>query len=136
DRVHLHAPGAGRAAAARRTLISLDRVDDVLGDAVYGVVPAHTRRRLARRGHHPVDAPPGGWADGGSFPPRPGNRVELLVDGAELLPRIVRDVAAAQSHVHVAGWFFTPGFRMGEDGPTLRGLLAEASSRCAVRMIA
>ena len=117
-------------------MISLDRVDDVLGDAVERIVAAHHRRRLARRGHHPVDAPPGGWADGGSFPPRPGNRVELLVDGAELLPRIVADVAAAQSHVHVAGWFFTPSFRMGEDGPTLRGLLADASARCAVRLIA
>jgi phosphatidylserine/phosphatidylglycerophosphate/cardiolipin synthase-like enzyme len=115
-------------------LISLDRVDDVLGDAVERAVAAHHRRRLARRGHHPADAPGGGWADGGSFPPRAGNRVELLVDGTELLPRIVADVAAAQSHVHVAGWFFTPTFRMGEDGPTLRGLLADAASRCAVRL--
>ena len=117
-------------------MISLDRVDDVLGDAVERAVAAHHRRRLARRGHHPVGAPAGGWADGGSFPPRAGNRVELLVDGAELLPRIVADVTAAQSHVHVAGWFFTPSFRMGEDGPTLRGLLADAASRCAVRVIA
>jgi phosphatidylserine/phosphatidylglycerophosphate/cardiolipin synthase-like enzyme len=117
-------------------LISLDRVDDVLGDAVERAVAAHHRRRLARRGHHPADAPAGGWADGGSFVPRGGNRVELLVDGTELLPRIVADVTAAQSHVHVAGWFFTPSFRMGEEGPTLRGLLAEASSRCAVRVIA
>jgi phosphatidylserine/phosphatidylglycerophosphate/cardiolipin synthase-like enzyme len=117
-------------------LSSLDRVDDVLGDAVERAVAAHHRRRLARRGHHPVDAPAGGWADGGSFPPRAGNRVELLVDGTELLPRIVADVAAARSHVHVAGWFFTPAFRLGEDGPTLRGLLADAASRCAVRVIA
>jgi phosphatidylserine/phosphatidylglycerophosphate/cardiolipin synthase-like enzyme len=117
-------------------LISLDRVDDVLGDAVERAVAAHHRRRLARRGHHPADAPGGGWADGGSFPPRGGNRVELLVDGAELLPRVVADVVAAQSHVHVAGWYFTPSFRMGEDGPTLRGLLADASSRCPVRVIA
>jgi phosphatidylserine/phosphatidylglycerophosphate/cardiolipin synthase-like enzyme len=62
--------------------------------------------------------------------------VELLVDGAELLPRMVADLGAAQSHVHLAGWFFTPSFRMGDDGPTLRGLLAETSSRCAVRVLA
>ena len=115
---------------------SRDRVDDVLGDAVERAVAAHHRRRLARRGHHPAAAPSGGWADGGSFPPRAGNRVELLVDGAELLPRMVEDVGAARSHVHVAGWHFTPSFRMGESGPTLRGLLAEASSRCAVRVLA
>ena len=117
-------------------MIPLDRVDDVLGDAVERAVAAHHRRRLARRGHHPADAPAGGWAAGGSFPPRAGNRVELLVDGGELLPRIVEDVGAARSHVHLAGWFFTPTFRMGEDGPTLRGLLADASTRCAVRVLA
>jgi phosphatidylserine/phosphatidylglycerophosphate/cardiolipin synthase-like enzyme len=117
-------------------LISLDRADDLLGDGVERAVAAHHRRRLARRGHRPVEAPAGGWADGGSFPPRAGNRVELLVDGAELLPRMVADLGAAQSHVHVAGWFFTPGFRMGADGPTLRGLLAETASRCAVRVLA
>jgi phosphatidylserine/phosphatidylglycerophosphate/cardiolipin synthase-like enzyme len=114
----------------------LDRVDDLLGDGVERLVAAHHRRRLARHGHRPAEAPPGGWAEGGSFPPRPGNRVELLVDGAELLPRMVEDVAAARSHVHVAGWFFTPSFRMGGDGPTLRGLLAEAATRCDVRVLA
>jgi len=60
----------------------------------------------------------------------------VLVDGAELLPRIVADVAAAASHVHVAGWFFTPSFRMGDDGPTLRGLLADAATRVSVRVLA
>jgi phosphatidylserine/phosphatidylglycerophosphate/cardiolipin synthase-like enzyme len=117
-------------------LIPLDRVDDAIGDAVERAVAAHHRRRLARQGHHPADAPAGGWAEGGSFPPRSGNRVELLVDGAEILPRIVEDVGAARSHVHVAGWFFTPTFRLGDGGPTLRGLLADASSRCAVRVLA
>ena len=114
----------------------LDRVDDVLGDAVERLVAAHHRRRLARHGHRPAAAPPGGWAEGGSFAPSAGNRVELLVDGAEILPRIVEDVGRAGSHVHVAGWFFTPSFRMGSDGPTLRGLLADAATRCDVRVLA
>jgi phosphatidylserine/phosphatidylglycerophosphate/cardiolipin synthase-like enzyme len=114
----------------------LDRLDDVLGDRVERAVAAHHRRRLARHGHRPCEAPPGGWAAGGSFEPRPGNRVELLVDGAEALPRMVADVGAASSHVHVAGWFFTPTFRMGEGGPTLRGLLADAAQRCDVRVLA
>ena len=118
------------------TTFPLDRIDCALGDAVERAVAAHHRRRLARRGHHSAAAPPGGWADGGAFAPREGNRVELLVDGGEVLPRMVEDVAAAQSHVHVAGWFFTPTFRMGTDGPTLRGLLAEAAQRCTVRVLA
>jgi phosphatidylserine/phosphatidylglycerophosphate/cardiolipin synthase-like enzyme len=114
----------------------IDRLDDLLGDGVERAVAAHHRRRLARRGHRPSEAPPGGWADGGAFPPRAGNRVELLVDGAATLPRMVADVAAADSHVHVAGWFFTPTFRMGEGGPTLRGLLADVAQRCDVRVLA
>jgi phosphatidylserine/phosphatidylglycerophosphate/cardiolipin synthase-like enzyme len=114
----------------------IDRLDDLLGDAVEHAVSSHHRRRLARHGHRPHEAPPGGWADGGSFAPSDGNRVEFLVDGAEALPRMVADVGAAQSHVHVAGWFFTPTFRMGDGGPTLRGLLADAAQRCDVRVLA
>jgi phosphatidylserine/phosphatidylglycerophosphate/cardiolipin synthase-like enzyme len=114
----------------------LEQIDSVLGDAVERAVAAHHQRRLARRGHHPTAAPAGGWASEGSFGPRGGNRVELLVDGGSVLPRMVEDVTAAQSHVHVAGWFFTPSFRMGEGGPTLRGLLADTATRCAVRVLA
>ena len=114
----------------------IDRVDRTLGELIEGTVRSHHRRRLARRGHRPLDAGPGGWAEGGSFPPRPGTRVELLVDGAEALPRMVADIAAAQSHVHLAGWFFSPEFRMGQGGPTLRELLADAAERCDVRVLA
>jgi phosphatidylserine/phosphatidylglycerophosphate/cardiolipin synthase-like enzyme len=49
---------------------------------------------------------------------------------------MVADISAAQSHIHVAGWFFTPSFRMGDGGPTLRGLLADAATRCDVRVLA
>src|SRR5204862_3592337 len=61
---------------------------------------------------------------------------ELLVDGSSVLPRMVEDIAAARSHVHVTGWYFTPSFRMGAGGPTLRELLAEAAGRVDVRVIA
>jgi phosphatidylserine/phosphatidylglycerophosphate/cardiolipin synthase-like enzyme len=76
-----------------------------------------------------------GWADTGAFAPRPGNRIEVLVDGAEALPRIAAEVASARSHAHLAGWFFTPSFRMGDDGPTLRELLADAAARADVRVL-
>jgi phosphatidylserine/phosphatidylglycerophosphate/cardiolipin synthase-like enzyme len=100
-------------------------------------VRGHHRRRLGRIGQaRAFTAPAGGWADSGSFPPRPGNRVELLVDGAEALPRMAADVVEAQSHVNLAGWFFTPGIRLGEDGPTLAALLAETAERVPVRVLA
>jgi len=115
----------------------LDRLDDVLGSGIERLIRAHHRRRLRRRGHAgAVDPPGGGWADGGSFNPRTGTSVELLVDGDEVISRIVADVRAAESHVHVAGWFFTPAFRLGADAPTLRGLLAEAATRIDVRVLA
>ena len=98
---------------------------------------AHHRRRLGRAGHASVlDAAAFGWADAGTFPARAGNRVELLVDGAEAFPRIAADIEAARSHVHLAGWFFSPGLTLGEDGPTLAALLGETAERVPVRVLA
>jgi phosphatidylserine/phosphatidylglycerophosphate/cardiolipin synthase-like enzyme len=100
-------------------------------------VRAHHRRRLARLGHaRAFDVPVGGWAEDGAFPPSPGTGFELLVDGAEALPRIAVDIASARSHVHLAGWFFTPGFLLGDGGPTLAALLAETAERVPVRVLA
>jgi phosphatidylserine/phosphatidylglycerophosphate/cardiolipin synthase-like enzyme len=114
-----------------------NRLDAAVGSGLERSTRAHHRRRLRRRGHLRAFAPPaGGWADTGAFAPRPGSVVELLVDGADVLPRMVADVGAAQSHVHVAGWFFTPAFQMGDGGPTLRGLLADAAGRVDVRVLA
>jgi phosphatidylserine/phosphatidylglycerophosphate/cardiolipin synthase-like enzyme len=115
----------------------LNRVDDMLGDAIERTIRAHHRRRLTRIGAAAAfDPQRGGWAETGSFPPRSGCSAELLVDGAEVLPRMVADVEAAASHVHVAGWYFTPAFRMGDDGPTLRGLLADVARRADVHVLA
>jgi phosphatidylserine/phosphatidylglycerophosphate/cardiolipin synthase-like enzyme len=115
----------------------LNRLDAAIGSALEHSIRAHHRRRLSRRGHaRAFDPPPGGWAETGAFGPRAGSQVELLVDGAEVLPRMVDDVRAAKSHVHVTGWFFTPTFRMGDGGPTLRELLADAAMRVDVRVLA
>ena len=115
----------------------LNRLDDLLGDGLERTIRAHHRRRLRRRGHgEAIDPPAGGWAESGAFAAHAGCAAELLVDGAELLPRIVADVSAAEAHVHVAGWFFTPSFRMGDGGTTLRGLLADAATRVPVRVLA
>jgi len=115
----------------------LVRLDAAIGSGLERSTRAHHRRRLRRRGHaRAFDPPPAGWAESGTFPPRAGSHAEFLVDGAEVLPRMVADVSAAESHVHVAGWFFTPTFRMGDGGPTLHGLLADTAMRVDVRVLA
>ena len=115
----------------------LNRLDASLGDAIERGVCAHHRRRLHRHGHEGAfDPPTGGWAATGSFEPVDGTRVELLVDGATALPRMAEAIEASSSHVHVAGWFFSPDFRMGHEGPRLRELLAAAAERVDVRVLA
>jgi phosphatidylserine/phosphatidylglycerophosphate/cardiolipin synthase-like enzyme len=113
-----------------------ERADQALGDRLDSLVAAHHRRRLARLGRLDVlDAPPGGWAAGDPLP-REGNAVDVLVDGSEALQAIAEAVSAARSHVWLAGWHFSPELRMGEGGPTLRELLAEAAARIDVRVLA
>jgi phosphatidylserine/phosphatidylglycerophosphate/cardiolipin synthase-like enzyme len=115
----------------------ISRFDAAIGSRIERQICKHHGRRLRRRGHgQAFDPPAGGWAETGAFAPRAGSRVELLVDGAEVLQRMVEDIRAAKSHVNIAGWFFTPTFRMGEGGPTLRELLADAAERVDVRVLA
>ena len=60
----------------------------------------------------------------------------MLVDGAEALPRLEHDIANARESVLLAGWTFTPDFRLSVGGPALRDLLAETAERVPVRVIA
>jgi phosphatidylserine/phosphatidylglycerophosphate/cardiolipin synthase-like enzyme len=114
----------------------LNRLDDVVGDTIERSIRRHHRRRLERLGLTRAFEPPaGGWADTGAFAPRSGTRVEVLVDGAAALPRIAADVSSARSHAHVAGWHFTPSFRLDDGGPTVRELLADAAARVDVRVL-
>jgi len=108
-----------------------------VGTAVDRVVVGHHERRLRKVGWgHALDAPAGGWADGGT-PPREGNSVEVLIDGSEFLPLAAEEIAAAQSHVHIAGWFFSPELALtrNEDPVTVRNLLAEVAERIPVRVL-
>jgi phosphatidylserine/phosphatidylglycerophosphate/cardiolipin synthase-like enzyme len=115
----------------------LTRLDGAVGDAIERSVCAHHRRRLRRRGQgRALHPPPGGWADTGAFPPAGGTDVELLVDGANALPRIAEAIASASSYVHLAGWYFSADFRLGYDGPHLRELLGAAAERVDVRVLA
>ena len=110
---------------AKATL--LNRLDAAIGSGLERSTRAHHRRRLAgaascarslrRPAAGPRPAP---------FAPRPGSAVELLVDGAEALPRIVgrRRRGASRTSTSPAG-SSRPTFRLARDGPTLRELLAE-----------
>ena len=114
----------------------LRRIDAAVGSGLEALVVARHRQRLTKVGRlHALDAPAGGWAAGGS-PPRPGNALDVLVDGEQALPAIAAAIEAARSHVWIAGWFFSPSFRLqGREGPTLRELLADAAGHADVRVL-
>jgi phosphatidylserine/phosphatidylglycerophosphate/cardiolipin synthase-like enzyme len=112
------------------------RVDRSVGDMVAGAVRWHHVRRLERIGSRSLQSPPGGWAEDAP-PPRTGNELEVLVDGDVALRRIVADVRAARSYVHLTGWFLSPDFVL-EDGDApviVRDLLAAAAGRVDVRVL-
>ena len=117
----------------------LGTIDRLVGDAIESANHEHHRRRLARLGHAlSVEPPDDGtlWA-AGDPPPRPGNELELLVDGAEMLPRVAEAIQGARRSVHVAGWHVTPSFALtrGERPVVLRELLAEMAERVPVRVL-
>ena len=96
----------------------------------------HHQRRLTRIGRHgALDPPAGGWAAG--TPPRPGNAIKILIDGAQALPAIAEALSSATSHVHLTGWYFSPDFALKRDGEllVLRNLLGELSERVDVRVL-
>jgi phosphatidylserine/phosphatidylglycerophosphate/cardiolipin synthase-like enzyme len=114
----------------------LARVDRALGQGLERLVIAHHRRRLRGLGHERTLTAAGGWASAGP-PPRPDNRLDVFVDGAEALAEIASAIESASSSIWLAGWFFSPGFRLRLDrSQTLRELLAEAAERVDVRLLA
>ncbi len=103
-------------------------VDALAGRRLQRFVVGHHRRRLERLGQGVALAPSaGGWAS--TRPPVAGNALDVLVDGADALPQIARAIEAARSSVWLAGWFFTPEFRLDHEDPrTLRELLARSGA--------
>lgn len=116
----------------------LARIDGLLGHGVEATVQRHHRRRLTRLGHgaslDPVDDGP--WSAGDPAP-RPGNAVDVLIDGAEAMPAIAAALSAAASHVHVTGWHLAAHFELvrGEEPVVLGALLAEVAERIPVRVL-
>jgi phosphatidylserine/phosphatidylglycerophosphate/cardiolipin synthase-like enzyme len=106
------------------------------GDLLTSQIRKHHGRRLRRIGwERAIEPPAGGWAGGAAV--RGGNALEILVDGEEALPRIAEELYAAQSHVHLTGWFFTPEFALERNGrlTILRNVLAELAERIDVRVL-
>lgn len=62
----------------------LNRLDDLVGEAIERLVRAHHTRRLRRHGSEGAIDPPadGGWASTAAFAPRSGCRIEPFLDGA------------------------------------------------------
>lgn len=112
-------------------------VDGSVADIVTRAVRGHHRRRLRRLGwESALDAPAGGWASGNP-PPREGNSLEVLIDGATALPDVAAALEAAESHVHITGWHLSPEFAVvrNERPTVLRNLLADLAGRVDVRVL-
>jgi phosphatidylserine/phosphatidylglycerophosphate/cardiolipin synthase-like enzyme len=114
----------------------VERADASLGQLFERLVIAHHARRLRRLGQEQaLSASAGGWATGGT-PPRLRNRLDIYVDGAAALAEIAASIEAARSSVWLAGWFFSPDFRLvAERRQTLCSLLAETAERAEVRLL-
>ena len=113
------------------------RFDSAAGQAVERLVVAHHRRRLRRLGRESVlDASVGGWASTGcAF--RQGNSLEVLVDGVDALSKLATAIEGARSSVWLAGWYFSPDFRLRNDSPrVLSEVVAEVAKRADVRLLA
>ena len=104
---------------------SRSRSAAITGDASRGSVSSRALEPTA-----------GGWADEGP-PPRSGNAIEILIDGAQALPAIAEALRSAKSHVHLTGWHFSPDFALERDGEplVLRNLLGELAERVDVRVL-
>ena len=116
----------------------VDRVDRGVGAGLERWVRGHHHRRLRRLGHTSVfefAAGSGLWALTDP-PPRPGNAVEVLIDGERACGAIAKALAGAHSQVHIAGWHLTPGFELTRDGDTstVRDILARLAERVDVRV--
>jgi phosphatidylserine/phosphatidylglycerophosphate/cardiolipin synthase-like enzyme len=112
------------------------RADAALGDRIEAAVQAHHRRRLRRVGWLHALEQSEGWA-GGEPPPRPGNALDLLIDGATFLPRLGEELEHAEAHVHIAGWYLSTQLALERERRrlVLIDLLAELARRVEVRVL-
>ncbi|MBA3864975.1 MAG: phospholipase [Solirubrobacterales bacterium] len=118
---------------------SLEQIDRAAGLSIDAAVRAKHRRRLRRVGHRAQLEPPDDgclWA-AAEPPPRLGCKLEILIDGAEALPRISQALDGARTEVNIAGWHITPDFGLERDegARRLRDHLADLAERVTVRVL-
>jgi len=124
----------GLRAGGRDALLSGEAL---LGEAVSDQIARHHRRRLRRIGwERALDAEGTGWATGAP-PPRAGNAIDVLVDGAEALPLMADELQSARSHIHMTDLFLSPDFDLvrGQEPVVLRHLLGQLAERVDVRIL-
>jgi phosphatidylserine/phosphatidylglycerophosphate/cardiolipin synthase-like enzyme len=108
-----------------------------IAEGIEGTVRARHRRRLRAVGwEHALDVGGDGYSRGGA-PPRPGNDLEVLIDGSAALPAMAEELAKAESHVHLTGWYLSPHLQLtrGDDPVVVRNLFAELAERVTVRVL-
>ena len=114
-------------------------VDRVAGDAIERLTNDHHVRRLGKLGRAAQRMPPDDgrlWA-AGVPPPRAGNTLDVLIEGAAYFPALAQAIRGARHSVLIAGWCITPGFALLRDEPPvlLRNVLGEAAESVGVRVL-
>jgi phosphatidylserine/phosphatidylglycerophosphate/cardiolipin synthase-like enzyme len=107
------------------------KIDARIGDGLERAIRTHHRRRLRKTGWEDALDAPAGFTAARAFGHSTGNAVEVFVDGGAALPRIAEAIRGARETVHLAGWFFSPGFELTRDGD--RTLLVELLRETAAR---
>jgi phosphatidylserine/phosphatidylglycerophosphate/cardiolipin synthase-like enzyme len=122
----------------RMAIPLVSHADAAVGNAIEAAVTVKHRRRLRRLGWERALEPPddGLWA-AGDPPPREGCSLEVLVDGADALPKIAEAMQNARDFVHITGWHLAPHFELvrGEPPVVAGALLAELAERIDVRVL-
>lgn len=117
----------------------LQRLDRAAGLGIDAAVRAHHTRRLRRVGRARQLEPPddGALYAAGDPPARQACRLEILIDGAEALPRISAALDNARTGVHIAGWHLAPDFGLDRDqgARRLRDHLAALAEDVDVRVL-
>lgn len=120
-------------------LNGLRAMDRVAGNAIERWTNDHHARRLRRLGQSAQRTPPddGRQWTAGDPPPRPGNALDVLIDGGAYFPALATAIKSAQRSVVIAGWFIVPEFALVRAEPPvlLRELLSDAAESIDVRVL-